>query len=887
MKLSRRFLVVGFVSLLVLSLATSGPAQVTSTPVAFQSAYTWPGQTAGSVSLPGFDVRGKLYFTVDWAVSGTVSGCTVTLDGATAQGGNYSTGSIVTSQTCTSSGSFTTSSASENVSAQLTYTIAGSGSVTFTVKSFAQNPAAGGGGGSTNATIVNPLDGSGYVNVDCKTGCTGGNPNGQATMANSAPVVIASNQSQVPVLATEGSQTEVTAAWTSATALNTTLQQNTAGYNTANVYLNQGSTITGGVVSFEGSDTTAFTNAYPLLCVQGNSSAQGTTYTLQASTNQEWDCDISAFVAFRVRLSTVITGTGTVNVGITTSSVGTTPDVSVGGSVSVSGTVTANQGAPPWQDNVTQVGGQSISLYALLFNAQLATGTATSSAIRLPNFSASGTLWISGTSITGSPSGCQIAVELQGSNGAPASSAIQTISFTPGNSYQDFALNVSSPHAYGDTAIGVYSCTGYPSGGTISAGISPGLRTMLADGAGNALTSNSSSPGRSLDLNLVSVLGSAVSTAASGVIKTGITGSGAASLDAAVGAASAPTNGLDTLAQYNTSSPAPTNAQTASVQSDQSGNVLTTPGIAFKAGAAWSSATTINTLQYPTGTTTAGQLTGAAAVMVQLDQTTTLTAGAVTFQGTYDNVNWVTIPVAQVLNPNTYAQLTNPYTFVASTNQPFLLLLQGYINVRANLTTLITGTGTVTPEWATISSTNFVSQNLAEVAGNPVGTVASGVQKVGVSDSAGNGVTSNSTTQSRSLDVNLVSVNGASFAATNPVFVSATPSSAAALALSASSQSSLTTAVVVKASSGGLYGLQVTNGSASACYLEFINAASAPTLGTNAVYSFQVPASSTLTLPASMFQLSNFSTGISVGMATAYNGSSACGSAATAVIFYK
>lgn len=54
----------------------------------------------------------------------------------------------------------------------------------------------------SNVTVTSPVDGSGYVNVHCQTGCAGGNPNGQATMANSAPVVIASNQSAVNVAGT-------------------------------------------------------------------------------------------------------------------------------------------------------------------------------------------------------------------------------------------------------------------------------------------------------------------------------------------------------------------------------------------------------------------------------------------------------------------------------------------------------------------------------------------------------------------------------------------------------------------------------------------------------------------------------------------------------------
>jgi hypothetical protein len=207
-------------------------------------------------------------------------------------------------------------------------------------------------------------------------------------------------------------------------------------------------------------------------------------------------------------------------------------------------------------------------------------------------------------------------------------------------------------------------------------------------------------------VNLAQVAGATTATSASGVQKVGIVGNAGATLDATLVAGTAPTDGLGTLAQYNTTQPAPTNTQTLSLQSDQSGNLLTFPGVQTKTGAAWSSGTAINTLQYPTGTTTVGASLGAQALLVQLDQTTTLTGGAVTFQGTYDGTNWVTIPVAQVLNPQTFAQLTNPYTFVASTNQPFLIVLQGFQQIRANLTTVITGTGSVTPYWTAIATFN-------------------------------------------------------------------------------------------------------------------------------------------------------------------------------------
>lgn len=108
-------------------------------------------------------------------------------------------------------------------------------------------------------------------------------------------------------------------------------------------------------------------------------------------------------------------------------------------------------------------------------------------------------------------------------------------------------------------------------------------------------------------------------------------------------------------------------------------------------GTVWNSGTSLNATQV--------LLSGvsATAALVQFNQTTTITAGAGTFQLSYDGTNWISVPVAQVLNPATGAQLTNPYTFVASTNQPFLILLSGATNLRLLLGTQITGSGSVTP----------------------------------------------------------------------------------------------------------------------------------------------------------------------------------------------
>lgn len=113
---------------------------------------------------------------------------------------------------------------------------------------------------------------------------------------------------------------ESTAAWTSATANNTaltvTLPVGTGVLSAVVVTLNQGSTITGGQVAFNVSDTTGFTNPYPISCRNVTSGALVNSYTLTASTNIAFVCNVTSFEAFQVKLSPVITGTGTVNVGI-------------------------------------------------------------------------------------------------------------------------------------------------------------------------------------------------------------------------------------------------------------------------------------------------------------------------------------------------------------------------------------------------------------------------------------------------------------------------------------------------------------------------------------------------------------------------------------------
>jgi hypothetical protein len=139
--------------------------------------------------------------------------------------------------------------------------------------------------------------------------------NGQLLFNNSGAI-----GAEDPVIS-YNNPSETTAAWTSATANNTvlsvTLPVGTGVLSTVMVTLNQGSTITGGAVAFLASDTIGLTNTYPVYCiVQGAGTGPVSSYTLTATTNIAFQCSLSSFEAFEVKLSPAISGTGTVNVGI-------------------------------------------------------------------------------------------------------------------------------------------------------------------------------------------------------------------------------------------------------------------------------------------------------------------------------------------------------------------------------------------------------------------------------------------------------------------------------------------------------------------------------------------------------------------------------------------
>lgn len=171
MKWNRLLTPIGVLLFLALCLVPSGQAQSPSyaAGVPYQLGVGF-NFTSASTQTGAFNTGGILYYTLVWVPTGTVSGCTLTVDGATASGGSFSTGSLVGSQTCTSAGSFTTSSATFSVFGKITPTVTGSGSVSVFLFGYINNPI-GGGGASTNVAVTNfPAT---QNTQDASTGATG------------------------------------------------------------------------------------------------------------------------------------------------------------------------------------------------------------------------------------------------------------------------------------------------------------------------------------------------------------------------------------------------------------------------------------------------------------------------------------------------------------------------------------------------------------------------------------------------------------------------------------------------------------------------------------------------------------------------------------------
>lgn len=128
---------------------------------------------------------------------------------------------------------------------------------------------------------------------------------------------------------TLGTITQTTGSWTSGTSLNTTVPLTVNGYGTAVLTLSGTTTISGGVITLEASDTAAGTNWYAIAAASGAGFNIFTTINL-AATNSSYVICCAGYYQVRARLSTVITGSGTMSVGLAAEAAPTARIVSVG-----------------------------------------------------------------------------------------------------------------------------------------------------------------------------------------------------------------------------------------------------------------------------------------------------------------------------------------------------------------------------------------------------------------------------------------------------------------------------------------------------------------------------------------------------------------------------
>jgi hypothetical protein len=405
---------------------------------------------------------------------------------------------------------------------------------------------------------------------------------------------------------------------------------------------------------------------------------------------------------------------------------------------------------------------------------------------------------------------------------------------------------------------------------TVDAPVGTPAFVRLSDGAA-AITTLPVSLAANQSVNVAQVGGASTATAASGVQKVGVVGNAGATVDGTVGAGAAPTNQVVVGSVYNTSAPAPTNGQAMALQADQAGNVFHVPGIATATLSAWTSATALNTTQ------SIFTRSGAQAVLLHLVQTSTLTVGAVTVEVSYDGTNWVTISADCVLDPTsaTLATVSLPYTLQASTNKALLLLVKGAQAMRLKLSTAITGTATVTPNYALLPYA-AVQQAVLGTGSNAIGKLAanSGVTIGAVEIAAAQTLSTVSTVTNLSqLGGQAVAMGtGTRSAGTQRVTVATddvVPASQsgtwtvqpgntanttawlvadqAATSGGCSSTSFLSTAAVqttqIKGSAGQVYGLHFFNVGAAAVYGRLYNQTGAPasTDTANIVHRFIVP----------------------------------------------
>jgi hypothetical protein len=158
---------------------------------------------------------------------------------------------------------------------------------------------------------------------------------------------------------------------------------------------------------------------------------------------------------------------------------------------------------------------------------------------------------------------------------AIAETAYNTVTYTTG----DMVLPVTDLHgalnsdiqAWGGTQI-----TNVPTaiGTGTPAGNAPAVNAAAYVGTTPVRSNQTTTATGVVDINVAGIIGVTAVAAASGVLKVGISGAAAATLDSTIGAATAPTNALATSVVYQTTIPALTAGQAVAQQCDTTGATL-------------------------------------------------------------------------------------------------------------------------------------------------------------------------------------------------------------------------------------------------------------------------------------------------------------------------
>lgn len=711
----------------------------------------------------------------------------------------------------------------------------------------------------SSAQLPAALDGSGYFKVNCETGCSS---SGGASLAD------------------EGAFTQGTTSFTPIGGLySTSITNLTTGQagiaqltNDRNLFINLNKlagTVLGAPSNYgtsPGAVAVAGVNAYvtntpAVSSAQLPSSLDGSGYL---KVNCETGCSSSG-------------GASLADEGTYTQ--GTTSFTPIGGiyNTSITNLSSGQAGAAQLTadrnlfTNINKVGGVAVSPYATLFSSVSAAATQTSSAVRIPGASGYGSLQITGASITGSPSGCSVALAYEPNTGSPASSAQATINFTPGNSTQIFV--VIPTNLSGDQYVGTYSCGTYPTSGTLSVTFAAGTNAIdnVSQWAGAALGAPSNygtSPGAVAVPGVNAYITNTPPVSQSGTWNVRVTGNAGGVFDTTPGATAA-ANSVEVGGVYNSSPPTPSTGQQEPFQLDSNGNLKVDVAAGSSGNAAASA-----------------------------------TGSAVPADGDYAGLNVSgTLRGWTGVNPtgSVYAAQLD-LTSIAGTSTATAASGVQLIGVEGRAGTSLETTAGV------------LDHNLKNVGNSAVSTAATGVQKVGVVGNAGaavdaaagatapsNAVSAGGTYNSSAptpssgqqeplqidASANLkVNVAVSLPAGTNNIGgTMPTPTTASAQATSAAVLTANTTAASVKGSAGNLYGLSIYNPNSSLCVLQIFNTSSV-TLGTTSEV-LDIPLLATggnnlmFTFPI------NFSSAIYVASTTAAHGATTCSTGMLVNAFYE